>query len=73
LVDSPLVDSPAVGMRREGSRSAGNRYTGNRAAARSPGGAAVKVDHGSHTVEHPGISQRAAVFAGLSVRWWRCA
>ncbi len=59
MADNPSVDSPAVGVRREGSRSAGSRHPGNRAAACSPGGAAVKVDHGSHTVGHPVISQRA--------------
>jgi hypothetical protein len=75
----PSMDSPVVGMRVDGNRAAGNPILGNpgspgnRAAARSPMGAAVMVDHGSHTVEHRVISQRATTVAGLGVRPQRSA
>jgi hypothetical protein len=66
---NPMMGSPVVGTRvdriRADSPVLGN--PGNRAAARSPGGATVVVDHGSHTVDHRVISQRAAMRAGLDV------
>ena len=73
---NPMMGSPVVGNRVDRKRAAdgpvpgnpGNPgNTGNRAAARSPGGATVVVDHGSHTVDHRVISQRAAMCAGLDV------
>jgi len=76
VVDSPVVDSPVVDMPVGGNRAAGKPILGNpgnREAARSPGGAAVVVDHGSHTVEHRAISQRAGMFAGLGVSPWSSA
>jgi hypothetical protein len=74
VVDSPVVDMPVGGNRAAGKPILGNPGNpGNREAARSPGGAAVVVDHGSHTVEHRAISQRAGMFAGLSVSPWSSA
>jgi hypothetical protein len=74
VVDSPVVDMPVGGNRAAGKPILGNPGNpGNREAARSPGGAAVVVDHGSHTVEHRAISQRAGMFAGLGVSPWSSA
>jgi hypothetical protein len=74
VVDRPVVDMPVGGNRAPGKPILGNPGNpGNREAARSPGGAAVVVDHGSHTVEHRGISQRAVMFAGLGVPPWSSA
>ena len=74
VVDSPVVDMPVGGNRAAGKPILGNPGNpGNREAARSPGGAAVVVDHGSHTVEHRAISQRAGMFAGLGISPWSSA
>jgi hypothetical protein len=70
---NPMMGSPVVGTRVDRIRAADSPVPGNpgnpgnRAAARSPGGATVVVDHGSHTVDHRVISQRAAMPAGLDV------
>src|SRR6202161_3373463 len=73
-VDRPVVDMPVGGNRAAGKPILGNPGNpGNREAARSPGGAAVVVDHGSHTVEHRAISQRAGIVAVLGVSPWSSA
>jgi hypothetical protein len=62
---SAMVRTPGDRNREADSPVLGN--PDSRAAAHSPGGAAVVVDHGSHTVERRVISQRLAVAAAVTV------